>query len=171
MPVVVGTSLIAYAIISPRLSPNTASSMQVEAAPDPEEVFWRNVGLPLQARKSGWLLSIVATSILCFFWSIPMAFFSSLTEVNSLKENLPTLADWLDKYPGLESFLALIAPLLVLTLNESLLPLILKWFATWEGHVGASALEASLFVKLCAFVVSQLRFRLKCIMQDESILT
>ena len=28
-----------------------------------------------------------------------------------------------------------------------------QWFATWEGHVGASVLEASLFVKLCAFVV------------------
>jgi hypothetical protein len=100
--------------------------MLVEPAPDPGEVFWRNVGLPAKARRSGWLLSIAATSVLCFFWSIPMAFFSSLTEVNSLKENLPLLAEALEKYPGLESFLAMIAPLLVLTINEALLPVLLK---------------------------------------------
>lgn len=100
--------------------------MLVEPAPDPEEVFWPNVGLPEKARRSGWLLSLVATSVLCFFWSIPMAFFSSLTEVNSLKENVPVLAEWLEECPGLETFLALIAPLLVLTLNEAFLPVILK---------------------------------------------
>jgi membrane protease YdiL (CAAX protease family) len=127
--------------------------MLVEPAPDPEEIFWRNVGLPAQSRKTGWALSMSATSVLCLFWSIPMAFFSSLTEVNSLKEKLPNLGELTVKYPSLEFFLALIAPLLLLTLNQLVLPGALKHFATWEGHVGASLLEASLFVKLCAFAV------------------
>lgn len=100
--------------------------MLVEPAPDPEEVFWRNVGLPEKGRRSGWLLSMFATCVLCFFWSIPMAFFSSLTEINSLKQTLPSLADLLEAYPALESFLALIAPLLVLSINEGLLPVVLK---------------------------------------------
>lgn len=132
----------------------SASCMLVEPAPDSDEIFWRNVGLPAQSRRSGWMLSMFATSILCLFWSIPMAFFSSLTEVNSLKQNLPRLGELLVDFPALESFLALVAPLLLLLMNEVLLPVILKYFATWEGHVGASLLEASLFVKLCAFVVS-----------------
>ena len=34
--------------------------------------------------------------------------------------------------------------------------LVFQWFAIWEGHVGASALEASLFVKMSAFMVSPL---------------
>lgn len=100
--------------------------MHVESAPDPDEVFWRNVGLPADARRSGWLISLTATSVLCLFWSIPMAFLSSLTEVNSLKENLPTVAKWIEKFPTLETFLALAAPLLLLMLNEGLLPIILK---------------------------------------------
>lgn len=100
--------------------------MWVEPAPDPEEVFWRNVGLPEKARRSGRILSTFATSFLCLFWSIPVAFFSSLTAVNSLKEKLPLLAQLVEDFPFLESFLALIAPLLLLTLNEAVLPFVLK---------------------------------------------
>lgn len=98
----------------------------MEPAPDPEEIFWPNVGLPAEARRSGFLLSMVATSVLCFFWSIPMAFLSSLTEVNSLKEKLPLLAKWVDDFPALDSFLALIAPVLLLLINEIILPVVLK---------------------------------------------
>ena len=133
--------------------------MLVEPAPDPEEIFWPNVGLPAQSRRSGRMLSLFATSVLCLFWSIPMAFFSSLTEVNSLKEKLPNLGELTAKHRFLESLLALMAPLLLLIMNELILPFILKYFATWEGHVGASLLDASLFVKLCAFVVSILECR------------
>jgi hypothetical protein len=129
--------------------------MVVEPAPPPNDIFWRNVGLPDNARKTGTLLSTVATTTLCFFWSIPVAFLSSLTEVDSLKENLPTLAKWVEALPWLESFLATIAPLLLLLLNEGVLPNVLKWFSTWEGLVGAPQLEASTFVKLSAFAVSQ----------------
>jgi hypothetical protein len=129
--------------------------MVVEPAPPPNEIFWRNVGLPDNARKTGTLLSTVATATLCFFWSIPVAFLASLTEVDALKETLPTLAKWIEAFPWLESFLATIAPLLLLLLNEGVLPNILTWFSTWEGLVGSPQLEASTFVKLSAFVVSQ----------------
>jgi uncharacterized coiled-coil protein SlyX len=131
----------------------SASRLLVEPAPPPDEIFWRNVGLPVKARKTGKLLSLAATSTLCFFWSIPMAFFSSLTEVNSLKEKLPALGELIENAPWMEKTLALTAPVLLLALNEGLLPSILKWFATWEGLIGSPALEASVFVKLSAFVV------------------
>jgi membrane protease YdiL (CAAX protease family) len=100
--------------------------MHIEPAPNPEEIFWRNVGLPAKARRSGTLLSVAATSCLCFFWSIPSAFLSSLTEVNSLQENLPFLEKWIEAAPAIESLLALVAPLLLLLLNELVLPLVLR---------------------------------------------
>jgi hypothetical protein len=132
--------------------------MTVEGAPDPKEVFWLNVGLPNKARRTGRLLSLAATITLCFFWSIPVAFLSSLTEVNSLKETLPFLESLVERFPIVETWLALIAPLLLLSLNDVVLPFVLKWFATWEGHISSPALEASLFVKLCAFMVSIFMF-------------
>jgi hypothetical protein len=131
----------------------SANRMLVEPAPPPAEIFWRNVGLPVKARQTGKLCSLAATSTLCFFWSIPMAFISSLTEVNSLKEQLPALGELIENKPWMEQTLALIAPVLLLALNEGLLPSILTWFATWEGLIGSPALEASVFVKLSAFVV------------------
>jgi hypothetical protein len=57
----------------------SANRLLVEPAPPPDEIFWRNVGLPVRARKTGRLLSLAATITLCFFWSIPIAFVSSLT--------------------------------------------------------------------------------------------
>ena len=111
--------------------------------------------------------------------------------MNSLKEKLPALEEWIEKFPFLESFLALIAPLVLLILNDNLLPIMLKVstpkplrfsgcsknmyaltrlfivqaFATWEGHVSSPVLEASLFVKLCSFTVRRMSghclFRLK----------
>jgi hypothetical protein len=103
-----------------------ANKMQIEPAPNPEEIFWRNVGLPAKARRSGKLLSLVATTCLCFFWSIPSAFLSSLTEVNSLKEFFPFLEKWIEAAPAIESLLTLVAPLFLLLLNESVLPVALK---------------------------------------------
>lgn len=128
-------------------------TMLIEQAPTPEEIFWRNIGLPSEARKTGALLSVAATATLCFFWSIPVAFLSSLTEVKSLKETLPFLERWVEAAPAIENMLALIAPLLLLILTEVVLPPILYWFATWEGLIASPQLEASTFVKLSTFVV------------------
>jgi hypothetical protein len=48
--------------------------------------------------------------------------------------------------------------MLLLFLNEVLLPEVLKWFSMWEGHVSASYLEAGLFLKLSAFMIIQTFF-------------
>lgn len=101
---------------------------------------------------------MTATVFLCLFWTVPVSFVSALTEVNSLKENLPSLATAVEEYPRLESVLALIAPLLLLILQDVLLPEFLKWFAAWEGHISSSALEAAWFVKYAAFVLVQTFF-------------
>ena len=82
-----------------------------------------------------------------------MAFLSSLTEVNSLKQKVQFLARWTEALPGLEDGLAIIAPLLLLMLNEVFLPYLLEIFSTWEGHVGKPTLEAAVFTKLSVFVV------------------
>jgi calcium permeable stress-gated cation channel len=127
--------------------------MTVMPAANPHDIFWRNVGLPHQARRSGLLASLAATAVLCLFYSIPMAFITSLTELNSLKESLPRLAVWIEAEPTRERLLAQVAPLILLLFNETILPSTLKYFATWEGHISSAMLEASLFVKLGCFMV------------------
>lgn len=127
--------------------------MNVSPAGDPQDIFWRNVGLPHRAKRSGLLAAVAASAVLCFFWSIPMAFVTSLTEIKSLKEALPKLGELIDTYPWLEIVFAQIAPLLLLIFNQVILSIVLRHFATWEGHISAAVLEASLFVKMGCFTV------------------
>jgi Late exocytosis, associated with Golgi transport/Calcium-dependent channel, 7TM region, putative phosphate len=127
--------------------------MDVIAAPAPDDIFWRNVGLPFRARRGGILAAAASTGVLCFFWTVPMSFISSLTELSSLKSALPNLGRYLDDHSLMEKVFAQIAPLVLLFFNEAVLPVILKHFATWEGHISASMLEASLFTKLGVFMV------------------
>lgn len=132
--------------------------MEVQEAPQPGDIFWRNVGMEPSKRRLGRLYSVAASAFLCFFWSIPTAFVASLTSVSSLKEELPRIGDIVDKYPWFEEVLFQLAPMLLLFLNEVLLPEILKIFATWEGHISSVVLEASLFIKLSAFMIIQTFF-------------
>ena len=48
----------------------TPGQIMIEPAPRPEDVIWRNVGLSEKARRSGRLLSLVASIALALFWSI-----------------------------------------------------------------------------------------------------
>lgn len=126
---------------------------QVQEAPDPDDIFWRNVGLEHKAQRSGRAMSVLASAVLCFFWSIPMAIIASLTEINSLKESMPALGEWIEDHPRSEAVFAQAAPLLLLLVNDIILPWALKLFATWEGFISSQMLEASLFLKLGAFMV------------------
>jgi len=99
-----------------------------------------------------------ATVTLCLFWTAPVTLISALTEVNALKQLSPVLAGWVETYPQLEDVLALLAPLLLLILQDVLLPEFLRWFAAWEGHTSSSTLEAAIFTKYGAFVLVQTFF-------------
>jgi hypothetical protein len=127
--------------------------MDVQEAPDADDVFWRNVGLEHKAQRTGRAMSFGASAVLCFFWSIPMALIASLTELQSLKEALPILGRWIEDHPKSEKIFAQAAPLLLLTINDVILPGTLKYFSAWEGFISSQMLEASLFVKLGAFMV------------------
>ena len=127
--------------------------MEVSEAPNPEDIFWKNVGLPGSAKRTGQMISAAATTALCLFWTIPIAFIVSLTEVDSLKETVPALGNLIENHPNFEPWAARASPLLLVLLQDGVLPCILSYFATMEGHVSSPVLEASLFIKLAAFMV------------------
>lgn len=131
--------------------------MDVEEAPDPDDIYYPNVGKSAKSRQIGNLVSFALSGILCLFWTIPVTFISSLTSVDSLRAALPFLSNILDKNPWIEPLLAQLAPLLLIVLNM-LLPGILREFAKFEGHIASSALEASVFVKMSAFMIIQTFF-------------
>jgi hypothetical protein len=150
---VVFTNLYAVHSALQMVHHRTPHVMKASEAPPPHEIFWRNVGLPVKARRVGRYVAFAATAVLCLFWSIPVAFISSLTQVSSLERLLPFLKHWLEALPGLAQLLAQLAPLLLYVLNSVILPNILKEMSKWEGHISSSSLQASVFIKLGAFMV------------------
>jgi len=126
-------------------------------APRPEDIVWSNVGKPHKEQQIGSFLAQVATATTCLFWTIPVSFFASLSEVESLKKLIPGLDKALEKNEWLAGFLAQLSPLMLVALT-SLLPAILTMFCKKEGHVGSDTLNASLLTKLAIFMIIQIFF-------------
>lgn len=148
------TRLSAVTVALQVVHSTTPFQMQVEDAPSPEEVLWSNVGVAHHALQLGKLLAFSITATLCIFWTVPVTFLVSLTEVNALKTSMPFLQDWLVAAPWLEGLLNQVSPMLLSFLDSVVLPLILREVSKFEGVLGLSHLEASLFFKLAAFRVS-----------------
>lgn len=120
-------------------------------------VFWSNVGRSHKDLQVGNLLSLSATAALCLLWTIPMTFIASLSSVEALAEEFPFIEDIIEAVPFIGIVLEVLAPLFVKIAN-ALLPMILTAFSRLEGPVSTSIVEASVFVKLAAFMIIQTFF-------------
>ncbi|KAF4655429.1 hypothetical protein FOZ61_007575 [Perkinsus olseni] len=131
--------------------------MRTVGAPATKDVYWSNVGISHSKQQIGLLLSIVATICLCIFWTIPVAFVASISEVDNLKKELTFLADASQSWSGLDLLLKQISPIALAVLN-ALLSVFLMIFSKQEGHISKATLDASLFAKLALFFIIQTFF-------------
>jgi hypothetical protein len=136
---------------------STPFTFYAMAAPRPEDIVWDSVGLPHKNQQISHLLAQAATAATCLFWTIPVSFLSSLSEVESLQELIPGLEKTLEKNEWLARFLANLSPLMLVLLT-SLLPGILTTFCKKEGHIGTAELHSSLLTKLSGFMIIQIFF-------------
>ncbi|KAF4657464.1 hypothetical protein FOZ61_006258 [Perkinsus olseni] len=128
-----------------------------EPTPLPDDVYWSNVGMPHLHQQIGLLVSLAATIALCIFWTIPVAFVASISNVSFLKEELPFLEDAVEAWPAMDILLQQVSPIALSILN-ALLPVFLMLFSKWEGHISLATLNASLFGKLALFFIIQTFF-------------
>lgn len=97
---------------------DTPFLMSVSEAPDPEDVFWANVGRQHKELQLGILFSRSASVAICLLWTIPMAFFASLSTIEGLKQQFSVVEDAIEAFPALEPILQQLAPLLVVMFNS-----------------------------------------------------
>lgn len=105
----------------------------------------------------GKLSSFLITATICLLWTIPMAFFASLSSVEGLKKQFSWIADAIEAYPFLEPLLEQLAPLLVVLAN-SMLPIILEIVSGLERPISNAILESLMFSKLAVFMIIQTFF-------------
>ncbi len=95
----------------------TPSFMTVSEAPDPQDVFWTNVGREYKELQLGQLLSRAASVAICFLWTFPMTIIASLSSVEGLKRQFDVVEDAIEAFPALEPILQQLAPLLIVLSN------------------------------------------------------
>lgn len=86
-----------------------------------------------------------------------MSFIATLSTVEGLRDEVEFIDDLLNTVPFLVPVLEIAAPLFVVIVN-SLLPVILEAVTLLEGPISGAVVEASLFVKLAAFMIIQTFF-------------
>ena len=132
--------------------------MVADNAPRPDLVNWSNIGITNHAKQVGELISLAFTGALCIFWTIPVAFVSSFSNVEGLVQIFPFLQEPIEKYPWFSNLMAQIAPL-ILVCFISILPYILLFFVTFEKPIEIASMQhPSLFSKLAAFTIIQTFF-------------
>jgi hypothetical protein len=120
----------------------------VQPAPKPDQVEWKNVGVSTKGKQIGELISMTLTVLLCLFWTIPVGFVASLSNVESLTQIFPWLQPIIDNNPWFGELLAQLAPL-ILVVFISLLPVILLAFVGLEKHIAIATYQhPSLFNKV-----------------------
>lgn len=99
--------------------------LMTQAAPEPRDVYWYNLSLHHAERSLRTLVGEVAAMALVFFYTIPVAFVQSFSNLETLSTVIPGLDTVLSWSPSAKAFVQGFLPTLALTLFFEFLPLIL----------------------------------------------
>lgn len=132
---------------------NSPLAVDVMPAPELTSVLWNNLSIGLWARKLRTVLIYTLVFLLVFFWTVPVAFTSSLVELQNLTKIAPFLKPVLELNAfvkgAIEGFLSGLALLIFF----AILPLILQFFSKLEGIPSQSEVDRSTLGKLYIFML------------------
>jgi hypothetical protein len=121
------------------------------SAPDEEEVVWKNCSLNQQERSARSLLAGVFLVLLILFYTIPIAFISSLTTLSNIEKAMPALGDFVRSSPVLTGIVEGFLPTLAYMIFLAILPGMLRYMSVQEGRISKSSVERGLFQKYFYF--------------------
>ncbi|KAG9145214.1 hypothetical protein Leryth_008974 [Lithospermum erythrorhizon] len=111
-----------------------------EWAPEPRDVYWKNLAIPYVSLTIRRLIIGVAFFFLTFFFMIPITMVQSLASIEGLQKRAKFLKDVIE-VPFIKSFIQGVLPGLVLKIFLIFLPTILMIMSKFEGFLSISTLE------------------------------
>ncbi|GMY36814.1 calcium permeable stress-gated cation channel 1 [Fagus crenata] len=111
-----------------------------EWAPEPRDVFWKNLAIPYVSLTVRRLIVAVAFFFLTFFFMIPIAFVQSLATIEGIEKAAPFLKHVIEK-KSIKSIIQGFLPGIALKLFLIFLPTILMIMSKFEGLTSLSSLE------------------------------
>eukprot|EP00897_Mesotaenium_endlicherianum_P009628 jgi/Mesen1/8694/ME000052S08123 len=146
------TNAVSAASASQSMHEDRADRWIVSAAPEPREVVWENLAIPVYQRRSRELTVYAIMFLTVCFYMIPIALVSSFTTMENLRKSLPFLKAIIDK-PALKSFLEAFLPQLALIVFLALLPMFCKMLSKAEGIPSESHIVRATSGKLFYFQI------------------
>ncbi|XP_050363394.1 CSC1-like protein At4g02900 [Argentina anserina] len=131
---------------------SNATIWLTEWAPEPRDVYWRNLAIPyveLNVRK---LLMGVAFFLLTFFFMIPIAFVQSLANIEKIEKALPFLKPVIEMNK-VKSVIQGFLPGIALKIFLAVLPMIIMFMSKIEGYTSLSSLDRRSAAKYHLFIL------------------
>lgn len=124
---------------------------ECKGAMQPGEVLWENLVISPFEKKVRGVVGSTMVFCLVVFWTIPVAFASSLSNLENLESFIPGLSWLLDELPALANFLAGFLPGLALTIFKAILPIILMAISKLKGFEALPWAERETFTSFFYF--------------------
>lgn len=100
----------------------------------PNDVIWDNMSIPWWQQYVRTAAVITAVAAMIVLWAIPVAFSGSLSQIDTIRDDFPWLANWLGTAPGwVISIIQGILPVAIIGILVALLPLILRFLVKLQG--------------------------------------
>ncbi|KAJ2159055.1 hypothetical protein GGF46_003314 [Coemansia sp. RSA 552] len=128
--------------------------LRTELAPEPRDVFWNNVTLPLSSRTARGAWSLLVYVLMLVYWVTMALLLSAFVSLDSLKEHFPWLPELAEKNKWFKGLFSYSAPTVTLSLMNASVPYILSWFARLSGIQSRSDIQRSVLRRYFVFLVS-----------------
>ncbi|KAK2563346.1 CSC1-like protein ERD4 [Acropora cervicornis] len=136
-------------------------TIDVMPAPEFVSVLWKNLSIGLFERKVRTVLVYGLVFLLVFFWTVPVAFVSTLVSLQNLTKVAPFLKPVLELSAFVKGAIEGFMSSLALMIFFAILPLILQLFSKLEGIPSQSEVDRSVLGKLFIFMQFRVGFNKK----------
>ncbi|KAG6513396.1 hypothetical protein ZIOFF_023720 [Zingiber officinale] len=121
-------------------------------APEPRDVYWPNLSIPLVSLTIRRLIMAVTFFFLTFFYIVPITIVQSLANIEGIEKAVPFLKPLIE-IPVVKSFIQGFLPGIALKIFLILLPTILMIMSKYEGLISLSSLQRRAASKYYIFII------------------
>eukprot|EP00850_Spirogloea_muscicola_P000569 SM000002S05649 [mRNA] locus=s2:1374426:1379090:- [translate_table: standard] len=142
----------AAAIASQIVHAQHAETWITSPAPEPREVIWENLTIPLTERIARQIIANFIVFLTVCFYMIPITFATSLTTIDNFRKIFP-FAKRLINMPVLKNALEAYLPPLILATALTFIPVFMTYLSRFEGYPQESTVTRATMEKYFYFII------------------
>ncbi|KDR75702.1 hypothetical protein GALMADRAFT_68331 [Galerina marginata CBS 339.88] len=141
------------------LSGEHPKGLTIKLAPNPKDIFWKNLGLSKGSRQFRRLTGFVLLQLFCLLSLVPLFPVASLANLDALAASgyIPFLKAWSTASPITYALVSGVIPPAIASVFSYFLPRLMRWLSKYMGATTHSGLDRITIARYFAFlIISQL---------------